>query len=105
VSWFTFREFFCAATWDQFAPALSFAGFARGQLSGHDIDAVFLTGGSVRLTHVQDDHKGDVVGSNRRMTFGAAGKGLTLKALRPYGSRDGVRGTRADKHSKKALIY
>jgi hypothetical protein len=29
---------------------LSFAGFARGQLSGHDIDAV--TGGSVGLTQV-----------------------------------------------------
>jgi len=65
-------------------PALSFTGFARGPLSGHDIDAVTGRFGRARPGQ-QGDNKGDVVGSNRRMTFDAINKALTLKALRPYG--------------------
>jgi hypothetical chaperone protein len=56
-------------------------------LSASDIDAVFLTGGSVKLAHVRKAItkalpaarivEGDI--------FGAVGKGLTLEALRRYG--------------------
>src|SRR6476646_1984068 len=58
------------------------AGLAPG-----DIDAVFLTGGSVKLAHV---HKAitKAVPSARIVEgdiFGAVGKGLTLEALRRYG--------------------
>ena len=58
------------------------AGLAAG-----DIDAVFLTGGSVKLAHV---HKAitKAVPSARIVEgdiFGAVGKGLTLEALRRYG--------------------
>ena len=60
---------------------------AQARLSAGDIDAVFLTGGSVRLAHV---HKAIIkaVPSARIVegdTFGAVGKGLTLEALRRYG--------------------
>jgi hypothetical chaperone protein len=58
------------------------AGLAAG-----DIDAVFLTGGSVRLAHVRKAiTKGlpaaRIVDGD---TFGAVGKGLTIEALRRYG--------------------
>jgi hypothetical chaperone protein len=62
---------------------------AQARLSAGDIDAVFLTGGSVRLAHVRKAItkaapsarivEGDI--------FGAVGKGLTLEAHRRYGPR------------------
>ena len=60
---------------------------AQAQLSADDIDAVFLTGGSVRLAHVRKAIT-KAVPSARVVegdTFGAVGKGLTLEALRRYG--------------------
>jgi len=60
---------------------------AQARLSADDIDAVFLTGGSVKLAHVRKAIikavpaarivEGDI--------FGAVGKGLALEALRRYG--------------------
>jgi len=61
----------------------------QAQLTAGDIDAVFLTGGSVRLAHVRNAIK-KAVPSARLVegdTFGAVGKGLTLEALRRYGPR------------------
>ena len=61
----------------------------QARLSAGDIDAVFLTGGSVQLAHVRNAIK-KVVPSARLVegdTFGAVGKGLTLEALRRYGPR------------------
>ena len=58
-------------------------------LTAGDIDAVFLTGGSVRLAHVRTAIR-KAVPSARLVegdTFGAVGKGLTLEALRRYGPR------------------
>jgi hypothetical chaperone protein len=62
----------------------------QAELSADDVDAVFLTGGSVKLAHVRKAItkalpsvrivEGDI--------FGAVGKGLTLEALRRYGPRD-----------------
>jgi hypothetical chaperone protein len=59
----------------------------QARISAGDIDAVFLTGGSVKLAHVRKAIvkalpaarvvEGDI--------FGAVGKGLTLEALRRYG--------------------
>ena len=63
---------------------------AQAQLSAEDIDAVFLTGGSVRLAHVRTAIT-KAVPSARVVEgdiFGAVGKGLTLEALRRYGPRD-----------------
>ena len=63
---------------------------AQARLSADDIDAVFLTGGSVRLAHVRKAIT-KAVPSARIVegdTFGAVGKGLTLEALRRYGPRD-----------------
>ena len=63
---------------------------AQAQLSPEDIDAVFLTGGSVRLGHVRKAIT-EAVPSARIVEgdiFGAVGKGLTLEALRRYGPRD-----------------
>jgi hypothetical chaperone protein len=59
-------------------------------LAADAIDAVFLTGGSVRLAHVRkaitkEVPKARIVEGD---TFGAVGKGLTLEALRRYGPRD-----------------
>jgi hypothetical chaperone protein len=59
-------------------------------LTSGAIDAVFLTGGSVKLAHV---HKAitKAVPSARIVEgdiFGAVGKGLTLEALRRYGPGD-----------------
>ena len=62
----------------------------QARLSAGDIDAVFLTGGSVQLAHVRNAIK-KVVPSARLVegdTFGAVGKGLTLEALRRYGPRE-----------------
>jgi len=61
----------------------------QAQLSAADIDAVFLTGGSVRLAHVRKAIT-KAVPSARIVEgdiFGAVGKGLTLEALRRYGPR------------------
>ena len=63
---------------------------AQARLAAADIDAVFLTGGSVRLAHVRKAIT-KAVPSARIVegdTFGAVGKGLTLEALRRYGPRD-----------------
>lgn len=60
---------------------------AQAKLSASDIDAVFLTGGSVRLAHVRKAIT-KALPSSRIVegdTFGAVGKGLTLEALRRYG--------------------
>ena len=59
----------------------------QARLSADDVDAVFLTGGSVRLAHVRKAIT-KAVPSARIVegdTFGAVGKGLTLEALRRYG--------------------
>jgi hypothetical chaperone protein len=59
----------------------------QAQLSADGIDAVFLTGGSVRLAHVRKAIT-KAVPSARIVEgdiFGAVGKGLTLEALRRYG--------------------
>jgi hypothetical chaperone protein len=61
----------------------------QARLAPGDIDAVFLTGGSVRLAHVRKAIQ-KAVPSARVVdgdTFGAVGKGLTLEALRRYGPR------------------
>jgi hypothetical chaperone protein len=63
---------------------------AQAGLSADGIDAVFLTGGSVKLAHVRKAIA-NAVPSARMVdgdTFGAVGKGLTLEALRRYGPRD-----------------
>jgi hypothetical chaperone protein len=56
-------------------------------LQADDIDAVFLTGGSVQLAHVRKAIISAV--PNARAiegdTFGAVGKGLTIEAVRRYG--------------------
>jgi hypothetical chaperone protein len=60
---------------------------AQARLSARDIDAVFLTGGSVRLAHVRKAIT-KALPSARIVegdTFGAVGKGLTLEARRRYG--------------------
>lgn len=59
----------------------------QARLSADDIDAVFLTGGSVRLAHVRKAiikalPSARIVEGD---TFGAVGKGLTLEALHRYG--------------------
>ncbi|MDO9061551.1 MAG: Hsp70 family protein, partial [Bradyrhizobium sp.] len=59
----------------------------QARLTASDIDAVFLTGGSVRLAHVRKAIT-KALPSSRIVegdTFGAVGKGLTLEALRRYG--------------------
>src|SRR6266851_4096693 len=63
---------------------------AQARLSAPDIDAVFLTGGSVRLAHVRKAITRAVPSARivEGDTFGAVGKGLTLEALRRYGPRD-----------------
>jgi hypothetical chaperone protein len=60
---------------------------AQASLAADDIDAVFLTGGSVKLAHVRKAIT-KAVPSARIVEgdiFGAVGKGLTLEALRRYG--------------------
>jgi hypothetical chaperone protein len=60
----------------------------QAALAPDDIDAVFLTGGSVQLAHVRKAIT-SAVPSARAIdgdTFGAVGKGLTIEAVRRYGS-------------------
>jgi hypothetical chaperone protein len=60
---------------------------AQAKLSASDIDAVFLTGGSVRLDHVRKAIT-KALPSARIVegdAFGAVGKGLTLEAGLRYG--------------------
>ena len=60
---------------------------SHAQLKADAIDAVFLTGGSVRLAHLRKAMT-KVLPSARIVegdTFGAVGKGLTLEAARRYG--------------------
>jgi hypothetical chaperone protein len=59
----------------------------QAQLAADDINAVFLTGGSVQLPHVrrailQGLPAAQVIEGD---TFGAVGKGLTIEAARRYG--------------------
>lgn len=63
---------------------------AQARLSADDIDAVFLTGGSVQLAHVRNAITKAVPAARlvEGDTFGAVGKGLTLEALRRYGPRE-----------------
>lgn len=59
----------------------------QANLGANEIDAVFLTGGSVQLAHVRKAITA-VVPSARSIdgdTFGAVGKGLTIEAERRYG--------------------
>jgi hypothetical chaperone protein len=62
---------------------------SQARLAADDIDAVFLTGGSVRLAHVRKAITKAVPQARfvEGDTFGAVGKGLTLEALRRYGPR------------------
>ena len=62
---------------------------AQARLTAGDIDAVFLTGGSVQLAHVRKAIRNAVPDARivEGDTFGAVGKGLTLEALRRYGPR------------------
>jgi hypothetical chaperone protein len=59
----------------------------QARLSAGDIDALFLTGGSVQLAHVRSAIT-EAVPAARIIegdTFGAVGKGLTIEAVRRYG--------------------
>jgi hypothetical chaperone protein len=58
-------------------------------LSAKDIDAVFLTGGSVKLAHVRKAITAALPSARivEGDIFGAVGKGLTIEALRRYGPR------------------
>src|SRR5665213_1555347 len=60
---------------------------AQARLSADDIDAVFLTGGSVKLAHVRKAITKAVPAARivEGDIFGAVGKGLALEALRRYG--------------------
>jgi len=60
---------------------------AQAQLTAQAVDAVFLTGGSVRLQHVRRALV-EALPSARVIegdTFGAVGKGLTIEAARRFG--------------------
>ena len=61
---------------------------AQAQLAAEDIDAVFLTGGSVQLEHVRSAIVRNVPAAQviEGDTFGAVGKGLTIEATRRYGA-------------------
>jgi len=60
---------------------------AQAKLKPADIDAVFLTGGSVQLAHVRKAILGALPAARAidGDTFGAVGKGLTIEADRRYG--------------------
>ncbi|HEY0331838.1 MAG TPA: Hsp70 family protein [Rhodopseudomonas sp.] len=60
---------------------------SHAQLEATAIDAVFLTGGSVRLAHVRKAMTKVLPGARivEGDTFGAVGKGLTIEAGRRYG--------------------
>jgi hypothetical chaperone protein len=59
----------------------------QARLSAGDIDAVFLTGGSVQLAHVRNAITQAVPAARviEGDTFGAVGKGLTIEAVQRYG--------------------
>ena len=59
----------------------------QAQLAAEKIDAVFLTGGSARLTHVRNAVVQNVPAAQviEGDTFGAVGKGLTIEAARRFG--------------------
>jgi hypothetical chaperone protein len=61
---------------------------AQAQLTASDIDAVFLTGGSVKLAHVRSAIVAGVPAAQviEGDTFGAVGKGLTIEAARRFGA-------------------
>ena len=56
-------------------------------LTASDIEAVFLTGGSVQLAHVRNAIMTSVPAAQiiEGDTFGAVGKGLTIEAAQRYG--------------------
>jgi hypothetical chaperone protein len=60
----------------------------QAHLKGADIDAVFLTGGSVQLAHVRKAITSKLPAARAidGDTFGAVGKGLTIEAIRRYGT-------------------
>ncbi len=60
----------------------------QAQLTSEDIDAVFLTGGSIQLTHVRSAIVNMVPAARviEGDTFGAVGKGLTIEAAQRYGT-------------------
>ena len=60
---------------------------SQAKLKPEDIDAVFLTGGSVQLAHVRKAILGALPAARAidGDTFGAVGKGLTIEAIRRYG--------------------
>ncbi|ABE61884.1 putative heat-shock protein HSP 70 [Nitrobacter hamburgensis X14] len=60
---------------------------AQAHLTASRVDAVFLTGGSVRLAHVRNAITKTLPSARivEGDTFGAVGKGLTLEALHRYG--------------------
>jgi hypothetical chaperone protein len=66
------------------------ACLTQAQVSARDIDAVFLTGGSVRLAHVRKAITRTAPSARivEGDTFGAVGKGLTLEARLRYGPPD-----------------
>lgn len=59
----------------------------QARLTATDIDAVFLTGGSVQLAHVRNAIMKSVPAAQiiEGDTFGAVGKGLTIEAAQRYG--------------------
>ena len=61
----------------------------QARLAADDINAVFLTGGSVQLAHVRRAILRSVPDAQvmEGDTFGAVGKGLTIEAARRFGPR------------------
>ena len=59
----------------------------QARLTANDIEAVFLTGGSVQLAHVRNAIMKSVPAAQiiEGDTFGAVGKGLTIEAAQRYG--------------------
>jgi hypothetical chaperone protein len=59
----------------------------QARLAADDVEAVFLTGGSVQLTHVRNAIMKAVPAAQivEGDTFGAVGKGLTIEAAQRYG--------------------
>ncbi len=61
----------------------------QAALTAADIDAVFLTGGSIQLAHVRKAITDALPGAKviDGDTFGAVGAGLTVEAIRRYGEQ------------------
>lgn len=59
----------------------------QARLTSEDIDAVFLTGGSIQLAHVRNAIVKTIPAARviKGDTFGAVGKGLTIEAAQRYG--------------------